>query len=53
MAAAHRTAVAFVRRAGLIAAVLAIIVGIFGMHVLTGTHGMHSPVSAAGASAAQ
>lgn len=41
----HRHAAAFLHRAGLIGAVLAIIVGIFGMHVLTGTHAMHSPAS--------
>lgn len=31
----------FLRRAGLLAGVLAIIAGIFGMHVLTGSHSMH------------
>ncbi|MEO5318868.1 hypothetical protein PV761_09840 [Arthrobacter sp. CC3] len=45
-ATAHRQAPGFLRRAGLVAAVLAIIAGIFGMHVLTGTHAMHSPASA-------
>ncbi|APX03575.1 hypothetical protein [Arthrobacter sp. QXT-31] len=45
-AAVHRHAAAFLRRTGLVAAVLAIIAGIFGMHVLTGTHAMHSPTSA-------
>jgi hypothetical protein len=36
-------------RAGLVAAVLAIIAGVFGMHVLTATHAMHSPASATAA----
>jgi hypothetical protein len=49
MTAAHRTAAAFLRRAGLMAAVLAVIAGIFGMHVLTGTHAMHSPATVTGA----
>lgn len=46
IATAHRHAVAFLRSAGLVAAVLAIIAGIFGMHVLTSTHAMHAPASA-------
>lgn len=45
----HRRAAAFFRRAGLVTAVLAIIAGIFGMHVLTATHAMHSPASATSA----
>lgn len=45
-ATAHRQTGAFLRRAGLVAAVLAIIAGIFGMHVLTGTHAMHFPDTA-------
>lgn len=45
----HRRAAAFLRRAGLVAVVLAIIAGIFGMHVLTVTHAMHSPASATAA----
>jgi hypothetical protein len=45
----HRHAAAFLRRAGLVAAVLAIIAGVFGMHVLTATHAMHSPASATAA----
>jgi hypothetical protein len=45
----HRRAAAFLRRAGLVAAVLAIIAGIFGMHVLTATHAMHTPASATAA----
>ena len=42
----HRRAATSLRRAGLVTAVLAIIAGIFGMHVLTATHTMHSPASA-------
>lgn len=38
----HRLATAFLRRAALLAGVLAIVAGIFGMHVMTGTHGTHS-----------
>ncbi|MFE5835317.1 hypothetical protein [Arthrobacter sp. NPDC056493] len=49
MTAAPRTAAAFLRQAGLVAAVLAVMAGIFGMHVLTGTHLMHSPALATGA----
>ena len=49
----QRHTAAFLRRAGLIGAVLAIIAGIFGMHVLTGTHAMHSPASATAAAAAR
>ena len=41
---------AFLHRAGLFATVLAIIAGIFGMHVMTGTHSMHA--SAAGTASA-
>lgn len=50
-ARAHRDAAAFLRNAGPVAAVLAIIAGIFGMHVLTGTHAMH-PTATAGAAPA-
>lgn len=42
-------ALAFLRRAGLLAAVLAVIAGIFGMHVLSTTHTLHSPAPAAAA----
>lgn len=49
MTAGQRAAAAFLRRSGLFAAVLAIIAGIVGMHVLTGNHAMHSPPSATGA----
>lgn len=41
-APAHTTAIAFLHRAGLFAVVLALIAGIFGMHVMTATHAMHS-----------
>jgi hypothetical protein len=41
-------ATAFLRHAGLLATVLAVIAGIFGMHVITGTHAMHSPAATAG-----
>lgn len=40
-------AIAFLRRAGLFAAVLALIAGIFGMHVMTATHALHSPATTA------
>ena len=46
-APAHAPAIAFLRRAGLFTAVLALIAGIFGMHVMTATHAMHSPATAA------
>ncbi len=41
--------IAFLRRAGLFAAVLALIAGIFGMHVMTASHALHSPATAAAA----
>ncbi len=44
---ANATAIAFLRRAGLFAAVLALIAGIFGMHVMTATHAMHFAATAA------
>ena len=50
-ATAQSSVAAFLHRAGLFAAVLAIIAGIFGMHVMTGTHSMHSPATAAATSA--
>lgn len=43
LTAAHATANAFLHRAGLLTALLALIAGIFGMHVMTATHNMHSP----------
>lgn len=46
-ATAQAGSTAFLRRAGLFAAVLAIIAGIFGMHVMTGTHAMHTPSATA------
>lgn len=48
-APAHARAISFLRRAGLLATVLALIAGIFGMHVMTATHAMHSPATAAAA----
>ncbi len=39
----------FLRSAGLLAGLLAIIAGIFGMHVLTGSHSMHMAGSSAAA----
>lgn len=50
-APAHTRAVAFLCRAGLVAAVLALIAGIFGMHIMTGTHSMHSPAATQAATA--
>ncbi|KQR75342.1 hypothetical protein ASF98_05805 [Arthrobacter sp. Leaf337] len=44
-APAHAPAIAFLRRAGLFTAVLALIAGIFGMHVMTTTHAVHSPAT--------
>lgn len=48
-APAHAQAIALLHRAGLLATVLALIAGIFGMHVMTATHAMHSPATAAAA----
>lgn len=50
-AAKHRTAITLLRRAGLFGAVLALIAGIFGMHVMTTTHALHAPAMAAAGSA--
>jgi hypothetical protein len=50
-AAAKRLAMAFLRRAGGFAAVLAVIAGILGMHVMTGNHSMHSPAAMTAATA--
>lgn len=47
-APAYATASAVLRRAGLLAAVLALIAGIFSMHVLTTAHALHSPAPSAG-----
>lgn len=41
----HGRMTAFLRRAGLLAGILAIIAGILGMHVMTGTHSMHAPAA--------
>jgi len=46
MAAARSFASMFLRRAGLFSLVLALVAGIFGMHVLNGHHLMHGPASA-------
>ena len=46
-APAHAFAIAFLRRAGLFTAVLALTAGILGMHVMTTTHAVHSPATAA------
>jgi hypothetical protein len=45
----HTASITFLRRAGLFGAVLALIAGIFGMHVMTTTHALHSPSMAAAA----
>jgi hypothetical protein len=49
-AAEHQAAITFLRRAGLFGTVLALIAGIFGMHVMTSTHELHPPAMAAAAS---
>jgi hypothetical protein len=46
MSAARSLASVFLRRAGLFSLVLALIAGIFGMHVMNGHHVMHGPASA-------
>lgn len=48
-APAPARAIALLRRAGLFAAVVALIAGIFGMHVMTATHALHSPATAVSA----
>lgn len=46
MTASHRNAVsAALHRAGLLAGLLAVLAGILGMHVLTGTHSIHAPAA--------
>lgn len=45
MAAARALAPAFLRRAGMFSLVLALIAGIFGMHVINGHHNMHGPAT--------
>lgn len=56
MTARVAKAVAFLRSAGLLAAVLAVVAGFIGMHVLTGSHAAHAaagvPVSATAQAAA-
>lgn len=47
-ATAHAPAITFLRHAGLFAAVMALIAGIIGMHVMTDAHAMHSPATPAG-----
>jgi hypothetical protein len=49
MSAARSIASMFLRRAGLFSLVLALIAGIFGMHVMNGHHIMHGPAIAIGA----
>jgi hypothetical protein len=44
-------AASFLRGAGLLAGILTVIAGILGMHVLTGTHSMHSAAAVTGTSA--
>jgi hypothetical protein len=44
------TAVAFLRRTSLLAALLAIIAGLLGMHVLAGSHGVHGTAVSSAAS---
>jgi hypothetical protein len=46
MSAARSIASMFLRRAGLFSLVLALIAGIFGMHVMNGHHIMHGPAIA-------
>ena len=48
----NTAAITFLRRAGLFGAVLALIAGIFGMHVMTGNHALHSPSMEAAAGSA-
>ncbi|MDD1478586.1 hypothetical protein [Arthrobacter sp. H16F315] len=48
----HRAA-AFLRRAGLLAGLLAIIAGILGMHIMTGSHGMPAAATSLGTDMAQ
>lgn len=53
MAASRRNAAsAFFCRAGLLTCILAVLAGILGMHVITGSHGMHSPAALTAAHAA-
>ncbi|MBT2521160.1 hypothetical protein [Arthrobacter sp. ISL-28] len=53
MTASHRdVASAFLHRAGLLAGILAVLAGILGMHVMTGSHSMHSPTALTAAAGA-
>ncbi|XAS63011.1 hypothetical protein ACOM2C_06075 [Pseudarthrobacter sp. So.54] len=47
-ATSQRRVAAFLHHAGLLAAVLAVIGGILGMHVMTGNHSVHAPAATAG-----
>lgn len=49
-ASRRNVATAFLHRAGLLAGILAVLAGILGMHVITGSHSMHSPAALAAAS---
>lgn len=40
----HRTITRFFLRAGLLSAVLALIAGLLGMHIMIGPHSLHAPV---------
>lgn len=46
------SAPALLRRVGLLIGLLAVIAGIFGMHVMTGTHSGHSPAAVPGSAPA-
>ncbi|XAS66959.1 hypothetical protein V3C33_16025 [Micrococcaceae bacterium Sec5.7] len=46
-AAGNGRAAAFLCRVGLLAGILAVIAGIFGMHIMTGNHAMHNPSAVA------
>lgn len=53
MTASDRNAAsAFLHRAGLLAGILAVLAGILGMHVMTGSHSMHSPAALTAAAGA-
>ncbi|MFE4543509.1 hypothetical protein [Arthrobacter sp. NPDC056727] len=52
MTAVRRLATVFLRRAGMFSLVLALIAGIFGMHVMSGHHLMHGPAGAVAAASA-
>lgn len=52
MTASDRNVTAFLRRAGLLAGILAVLAGILGMHVITGSHSTHSPAALTAATGA-